>query len=292
MIKSMTGFGRGIAKSEDYSVTVEMKAVNHRFLEISVRQPKAFSAFEDGLKKQIQAAVNRGKIDVYVTLDYLTAKKTTVKVDKELAIAYHKAMLELAEACQLPADLQLQNIASFSGVLTVETLEDDEAVLSALLTEAMSLALSGFCAMRQTEGASLQADLASHLDMVEQSRGRIAELAPLVVAEQHEKLTQRLNDLLNGIEIDQARLANELAFFADKVDISEELARLNSHIAQFRTGLAADEPMGRQLEFILQEMLREINTIGSKSNALEINKLVIAVKSELEKIREQIQNVE
>lgn len=292
MIKSMTGFGRGIAQSEEYGVTVEMKAVNHRFLEIAVRQPKSFNMFEDGLKKQIQASVNRGKIDVYVTLDHLSAKKTTVTVDKELAIAYYNAMLELAEACQLPADLRLQNVASFNGVLSVETVEDDQEALAALLREAVAAALSGFCGMRQTEGAALYADLSAHLDMIEQSREKIVGFAPLVVAEQHEKLSQRLEDLLKGVEIDQARLANELAFFADKVDISEELARLGSHISQFRSGLESEEPVGRQLEFILQEMLREINTIGSKSNALEINKLVIAVKSELEKIREQIQNVE
>jgi len=288
----MTGFGRGTAQSEDYNVTVEMKAVNHRFLEISIRQPKAFNAFEDGLKKQIQALVHRGKVDVYVSLDYLTAKKTTVKVDKELAIAYYNAMLGLAEVCALPPDLRLQNIASFNGVLNVETMEDDAEVLSSLLTQAMAAALSGFCSMRQAEGAALLTDLSAHLDAVEQARENIALFAPQVVAEQHEKLQQRISDLLQGIEIDQVRLANELAFFADKVDISEELARLGSHISQFRSGLESSEPIGRQLEFILQEMLREINTIGSKSNALDINKLVIAVKSELEKIREQIQNVE
>ncbi|MDO4733187.1 MAG: YicC/YloC family endoribonuclease [Bacillota bacterium] len=292
MIKSMTGFGRGIAQNEEYRVSVEMKAVNHRFLEISVRQPKVFSAFEDRLKKQIQALVHRGKVDVYVGLDYITAKKTTVKVDKELAIAYYNAMLGLAEACSLPPDVRLQSIAGFNGVMNVETVEDDEELLSALLHQAAESALSGFCAMRQTEGEALLVDLCSHLDAVEAAREQIAGFAARVVADQHEKLHQRLSDILQSVEIDQGRLANELAFFADKVDISEELSRLASHISQFRNGLDSTEAVGRQLEFILQEMLREINTIGSKSNALDINKLVIAVKSELEKIREQIQNVE
>lgn len=292
MIKSMTGFGRGTAQDEGYYITVEMKSVNHRFLDISVRQPKSFNMMEDGLKKQIQSAVNRGKIDVFITLDDLAAKKTIVKVDKELAIAYYNAMLELAEACQLPVDIRLQNVAACSGVLTIESSEDDRETLSRLLTQATAEALSGFCEMRRVEGAVLYSDLVGHLEQIVEAVKKIAAYAPQVVAEQHLKLQQRVGELLQGIEIDQGRLANELAFFADRVDISEELARLDSHITQFRTALGSEEPVGRQLEFILQELLREINTIGSKSNALEINKLVIAVKSELEKIREQIQNVE
>ena len=292
MIKSMTGFGRGLAQEDGYCITVEMKSVNHRFLDIAVRQPKSFSMLEDGLKKQIQSAVSRGKIDVFITLDDLAAKKTVVKVDKELAIAYYNAMLELAETCQLPSDVRLQNVAACNGVLTVESLDDDRETLARLLTQATAEALFGFCDMRRVEGAALYSDLVAHLEQIAQAVEKIASYAPQIVEEQYARLQQRIGELLRGIEIDPGRLANEVAFFADKVDISEELARLNSHMSQFRLALESEEPVGRQLEFILQEMLRETNTIGSKSNALEINKLVIAVKCELEKIREQIQNVE
>lgn len=292
MVYSMTGFGRGVAQSADYSITVEMKAVNHRFLEVNARVPRQLSALEDGLKKAVQARLNRGKVDIYVMFEQLSAKKTSIKVDKDLAIAYHKSLVELADTCQLEADVRLHNIASFSGVITLETTEDDEEAIAALLEAALQEAVQAMLVMRAKEGDSLRRDLLAHVDTIEALAQQIAVFAPQVVQDQKQRLEQRISELLGMVEVDQNRLANEIAFFADKVDISEELTRLASHIGQFRMTMELDEAIGRKLEFILQEMLREINTIGSKSNALDINKIVIEVKSELEKIREQIQNVE
>lgn len=292
LVQSMTGFGRGIAQTEAYGITVEMKAVNHRFLEINARLPKQLSSKEDALKKKVQARLNRGKIDIYITLEHISAKKIAVKVDKELAIAYYKSLIELAADCHLEGAVSLQQIASLSGVLSLEATADDEEMLAALLFSALDQALDAFCEMRNQEGQALQEDLLSRLSFIEEAVKQIAAQAPTVVKEQKQRLEQRIADLLGAVELDEAKLANEIAFFADKVDVSEELTRLSSHLAQFRETLNSAEAIGRKLEFILQEMLREINTIGSKSNALDINKLVIEVKSELEKIREQIQNVE
>lgn len=291
-MKSMTGFGRGLAKSDNYSVTAEMKAVNHRFLEISVRLPAQLYPLEAQVKKLVQSRLSRGKTDIFISFEQIAAKKSLVKVDKELAIAYHIALSELAEACSLPPEIKLSNVAALPGVLTLKNAEDDVEEIGGLLNQAVDEALTQLVLMREREGAALAADLANHIAVIEQKTAEIAALSPLVVAEQRQRLTERLTELLGAVEVDQARLANELAFFADKVDISEELTRLNSHTAQFRHSLASQESIGRKLEFILQEMLREINTIGSKSNALAINQAVIEVKSGLEKIREQIQNIE
>ena len=292
MVKSMTGFGRGAAQSDNFSIVVEMKAVNHRFLEIACRLPKQLLSREDALKKQLQQSISRGKLDVFVTLERTGTKKAVVKVDKDLAMAYHNSLIELAAACGLPQQVQLREVASFPGVVTVETAEDDEEEIASLLTAATDEAVAHMLTMQEQEGAALAADLSARLDLIEQQLQLVREAAPQVVADQKTRLEQRLSELLGAVPIDEARLANELAVFADRVDITEELTRLASHIQQFRQALAADEPVGRKLNFIQQEMLREANTIGSKASALSINRTVIEVKSELEKIREQIQNIE
>lgn len=292
MIKSMTGFGRGKAESENYRLSVEIKSVNHRFLELSLRLPKTLSSQEDALKKQLQSVLNRGKVDVFVTLEAIGVKKTSVTVDKELAIAYYNALSELAATLEVECLTDLQQLAAFNGVLRVEAVADDEEEIAALLLQAATQAGADLLRMRELEGTALAADLLSHLSRVDELAAEIGAQAPLVVIAQRQRLEQRLGELLGSVEIDQSKLANEVAFFADKADISEELTRLASHSDQFRQSLRSEDAIGRKLEFILQEMLREINTIGSKSNALDINRIVIEVKSELEKIREQIQNVE
>ena len=292
MVRSMTGFGRGAAQSDNYAIVIEMKAVNHRFLEISCRLPKQLLSLEDSLKKQLQQGISRGKLDVFVTLERGGIKNAAVKVDKELALAYYNALVEVASTCGLPQQIQLRDIASFNGVVALETAEDDEEEIAALLSAAAEEAVAQMLAMQEREGAALKEDLSSRLDLIEQRLQVIREAAPQVVAEQKARLEQRLAELLGAVPVDEARLANELAVFADRVDITEELTRLSSHIDQFRLTLAGSEPAGRKLNFIQQEMLRETNTIGSKSSALSINSIVIEVKSELEKIREQIQNIE
>ena len=292
MVKSMTGFGRGAAQSDDYSIVLEMKSVNHRFLEISCRLPKQLLSMEDALKKQLQQSISRGKIDVFVTFEHLSSKNAVLKVDKELAMAYYNALVEVASACGLNQQISLRDVTSCSGVITLDTPEDDEEQIAALLAAAADEAVAHMLAMQEREGASLAEDLSSRLDLIEQRLQVIRSAAPQVVADQKTRLEQRVADLLGEVPLNEDRLANEIAVFADRVDITEELTRLASHIDQFRQSLAGSEPAGRKLNFIQQEMLRETNTIGSKSSSLSINSIVIEVKSELEKIREQIQNIE
>ncbi len=292
MTNSMTGYGCGTAGNEDWSVTVEIKAVNHRFLEIYCRLPKTLAAFEEDLKKIIQTGVSRGKLDVFFTLERLGAKKITVVIDNDLAMAYHKSLIELASMCQIQERISLSQIASFPGVLTAQTEEEDVDELFALAAAATRQAVAALCVMRRREGEALQADLQARLALLEGIVADISACSATVVAEQKNRLENRLADILNNIEIDENRLANELAFFADKSDITEELTRLSSHIRQFDQCLHVTECVGRKLDFILQEMLREFNTIGSKSGSLSISNSVIGAKSELEKIREQIQNIE
>ena len=292
MANSMTGYGCGTASNADWSVTVEMKAVNHRFLEIYCRLPKALTSVEDDLKKIIQTGVSRGKLDVFVTLERLGAKKIAVIIDNDLAMAYHKSLIELASICHVQERISLMQIASFPGVLTTQTEEEDVNQLFVLAADATRQAVEALCVMRHREGEVLRADLQARLVLIDNIVANIGSFSATVVTEQKKRLENRLNDILNNIEIDENRLANELAFFADKSDITEELTRLTSHIRQFDQCLKATECVGRKLDFILQEMLREINTIGSKSGSLSISNLVIEAKSELEKIREQIQNIE
>ena len=292
MANSMTGYGCGTASNADWSVTVEMKAVNHRFLEIYCRLPKTLTSVEDDLKKIIQTGVSRGKLDVFVTLERLGAKKIAVIIDNDLAMAYHKSLIELASICHVQERISLMQIASFPGVLTTQTEEEDVNQLFALAADATRQAVEALCVMRHREGEVLRADLQARLVLIDNIVANIGSFSATVVSEQKKRLENRLNDILNNIEIDENRLANELAFFADKSDITEELTRLTSHIGQFDQCLKATECVGRKLDFILQEMLREINTIGSKSGSLSISNLVIEAKSELEKIREQIQNIE
>lgn len=292
MIKSMTGFGRGLAQNDNYSLNVEIKAVNHRFCEIYVRMPKQLNCFEDILKKWVSNRVKRGKIDIFIGLEQVGAKNPILKVDKELAIAYYKAILDLTNTCNISSEVNVSNLISLPGIFTLESAEDDQTQIGELLKDATEAAVNELVSMRVTEGEALYIDLSTHLQIVTNAVEEIRSLSSLVVLEQKQKLEQRLSLILGDTEVDQNRLANELAYFADKVDINEELTRLGSHIEQFNKSLLCTTSVGRKLDFILQEMLREINTIGSKSNNLSINNLVIDGKNELEKIKEQIQNVE
>jgi len=292
LVKSMTGFGRGLAENEDYSITVEAKSVNHRFCELYVRLPKPLNCFDDMVKKIFSSRVDRGKFDIFIDFERRGAKNPQLNVDKELAIAYYKAMLEIAEACDLPLEVKVNNLTSLPGVFSLETPEEDRESIGELLPLAVNSALDALLEMRSVEGKALTEDLLAHLALVNGALEQIKTQSETVVAEQKQRLEQRLTLLLGEIEVDQYKLANELAFFADKVDINEEVTRLKSHIEQFKQTLQTAVPIGRKLDFILQEMMREINTIGSKSNNLFINKLVIDSKNEMERIKEQIQNIE
>ena len=292
MVRSMTGYGRETAESVQWKVTVEMKSVNNRFLDITVKMPKQYNPLEDLIKKEISAVLNRGHVDAYITVEEVGERKQSIAVDMDLALDYCRAMKEIAEATGLPYQIDITDVASYYGVLTAQKEESDLDELWETMRVAVKGSLMQLFDMRVTEGSKLAVDIESRLDILAGIREKILVRSPLVVADYREKLSQRIQDVLGDIEIDQDKLLNEVAFFADKADIAEELTRLQSHFEQFRDNLVKDEPVGRKLDFILQEINREINTIGSKANDTEISHLVIEAKGELEKIREQVQNFE
>lgn len=292
MVRSMTGYGRETSESVQWKVTVEMKSVNNRFLDITVKMPKQYNPLEDSIKKEISAVLNRGHVDAYITVEEVGERKQSIAVDMDLALDYCRAMKEIAVATNLPYQINLTDVASYYGVMTAQKEESDLDELWETMRVAVKGSLKQLFDMRVTEGSKLAVDIESRLDILAGIREKILVRSPLVVADYREKLTQRIQDVLGEVEIDQDKLLNEVAFFADKADIAEELTRLKSHFEQFRDNLVKDEPVGRKLDFILQEINREINTIGSKANDTEISHLVIEAKGELEKIREQVQNFE
>ncbi len=292
MVKSMTGYGRGEAQTNRYSLLIEVKAVNHRFLEVVIRSPRQLNPLDDMIRKTVQNSLGRGRIDIFITLEESSEKKSQLKVDKELALAYYNSLLAVGQACNLAVEPELKLIATFPNVISTEQEEDDLAELSSAVQTALTKAVDALIAMRITEGQGLAEDIIAHNNEIAHIVDQISQYSQTVVDEYKSKLQARISDMLDNVEIDENRLASEVAFFADKSDISEELARLQSHQKQLAATLQEQEPSGRKLEFILQEMNREINTIGSKSANINISKLVIDAKSGLEKIREQIQNVE
>ena len=292
MVRSMTGYGRETAESANWKVTVEMKSVNNRFLDVTVKMPKQYNPLEDLIKKEISAVLSRGHVDAYITVEEVGERKQSIAVDTDLALDYCRAMQEIADKTGLPYQINLTDVASYYGVLTAQKEESDLDELWLTMGEAVKGSLKQLFDMRVTEGAKLAVDIQSRLNILAEIREKIMVRSPLVVSDYREKLSQRIQDVLGEVEIDHDKLLNEVAFFADKADIAEEITRLGSHFEQFLDNFAKDEPVGRKLDFILQEINREVNTIGSKANDTEISHLVIEAKGELEKIREQVQNFE
>ncbi len=300
LLKSMTSFGRGVAAGANFKLTVELKSVNNRYLEVVVHSPRLLLFLEQAMKSQVAQFATRGKVDVFVQLESLGERTPRLKTDKALAAAYLEAAQELANALKQPlvVKLTLENLLTLPGLLTMEQANEveeaeNQAELTQVLNQALSEALQAFAAMRAQEGERLQTDLLRRAEVVTDLVHQIDGFAEQVVAEYQTKLLARIGELLpENVPLDETRLANEVAYFADRACINEELVRLESHLVQLRQLLQAEEPVGRKLDFLLQELNREINTIGSKANSLPINQLVIEAKSELEKIREQIQNIE
>lgn len=292
MVRSMTGYGRETAESESWKVTVEIKSVNNRFLDVSVKMPKQYNPLEELIKKEISAVLSRGHVDAYITVEEIGEAKQSIAVDKDLALDYCRAMQELSDITGIPYQMTLKDVASYYGVLTAQKEESDLDELWNTMSDAIKGALKQLFEMRVIEGEKLAADILARIDILAMIREKILVRSPLVLSDYREKLTRRIEEVLGEIEIDHDKILNEVAFFADKADIAEELTRLLSHFDQFKSNLAKDEPVGRKLDFILQEMNREVNTIGSKANDTEISHLVIEAKGELEKIREQVQNFE
>lgn len=293
MIKSMTGYGRGEYNNELYNFKVEIRSVNHRYNDIIVKMPRHIGYLEENIKKIIKEKITRGKVDVFINLDYINDSAMDIKVDIPLAKSYKEALKELCQELNLGEDIRLHNILGLSEIIKTERKELDEDSALSCLKQAIFISLDDIMNMRIAEGEELKKAMISNLEKIESILTNIEERSKLVVLEYRDKLKDRINALLeNNIEIDEDRINYEVVFFADKSDINEEIVRLKSHIKQFITILDEDTPVGRKLDFLIQEMNREINTIGSKVSDVLISQNVVEIKSELEKIREQVQNIE
>ncbi|MBQ6077984.1 MAG: YicC family protein [Clostridia bacterium] len=291
-MNSMTGYGKGTAARDGRELTVELKSVNHRFLDVSMRLPRILSCIEDPLRAAIAKRLARGHVDVFVNYRNTRSDAKTVRVDAVLLKAYVYAADEANETLHLPNDLTLSNVLRLPDVTEIVPADEDTDTLIALAKEATNQALDAMLVMRKAEGERLKAALASGVNQMDAYREQILSRAPFVAEDYRRKLNERIESVLSDAEIDRARLATEVALFADRCCIDEELVRLKSHITQFRAYLEASEPVGRNMDFIVQEMNRECNTIGSKANDAELTKAVLGCKAEIEKLREQIQNVE
>lgn len=291
-MKSMTGYGRGEHLNEQYKFTVEMKSVNHRFCEITVRMSRLYLMLEEKIKKLLQQNVARGKIEIFINIEATGQNQAAVSVDEGLAKAYYQSLLKLQNILALNDNITLNMIARFPNVVQVEEPENDLEAVWFGLKEALDRALAQFICSRTQEGNRLKQDIAGKLELLQQILSNIISRAPLVEKNYRERLENRLAAVLPNGEFDEARVLQEVAILADKCNIDEEIVRLKSHLEQADVFLASEEPIGRQFDFLIQEMNREMNTIGSKANDSLIAQQVIQGKSEIEKIREQIQNIE
>ena len=291
-MNSMTGYGKGTAARDGRELTVELKSVNHRFLDVSMRLPRILSCIEDPLRAAIGRRLSRGHIDVFVNYRNMRSDAKTVRVDAALLSAYVRAAKEANTALALTDDLTLSNVLRLPDVTEIVPADEDTDALVSLAVEAADTAIDAMLVMRKAEGERLKTALSIGVDHMDAFREQILARAPFVAEDYRRKLNERIEAVLNDTEIDRARLATEVALSADRCCIDEELVRLKSHIAQFRTYLESTEPVGRNMDFIVQEMNRECNTIGSKANDAELTNAVLGCKAEIEKLREQIQNVE
>lgn len=292
MAKSMTGYGRGDCESNGRQFTVEIKSVNHRFLEVNVRIPRAYIALEEKIRRTVSEYLSRGKVDIFVQSKVYGEKKHQLNVDKDLAIVYYNSVKELDALLGISSSVDSFRLLNLPGVLeTEEPVEEMEEVWETL-SQGVKTALSGLTLMRVNEGAKLKTDVISRLSEIKNIVERILERAPLVADNYRNRLNERLAESLGDISVDEARLIQEVAFFADRANVDEELVRLNSHISQLSQLIAEEVPVGRKIDFLIQEMNREANTIGSKANDLDVSRLVVELKAEIEKIREQVQNLE
>ena len=297
MIRSMTGFGRGEYSDEISKVTVEIRSVNHRYLDIYVKMPRRYSFAEETIKSAIKERLHRGKVEVSVSVDNIGKSDSDVRLDKELAARYYNVLSELKDSFDFGEDsrVSLSLLSKMPDVIvTTPAAEDEEAMVKRLLG-ATSRALDDFCSMREAEGEKLAADLSARADTIQEIRDRIEKRAPEIEKEYAAKFKARVEEILGGVyEVPAERIALEAAIFADKANITEELVRLGSHISQLRKFLQSDgrEAIGKKIDFLIQEMNREANTIGSKSNDGEITSSMLELKAEIEKVREQVQNIE
>lgn len=293
MIKSMTGYGRAREVRNKRDITVEVRSVNNRYLDCTVKMPRIYTFAEDAVKSCVQKAVSRGKVDVFITVDASAADVAKVTVNRELAAGYQKALTELAELCgPMAYKITPEVLARFPDVLTVTKADEDLDVVCEDICAVLEEALHAYNEMRAVEGEKLAEDIGNRLSYIENYTSQVEQRSPETVAEYRAKLTARMQEVLQNTAIDEQRILTEAAIYADKVAVDEETVRLRSHVAQLRDMLTSNEPMGRKMDFLIQEVNRESNTIGSKCNDVAIAQVVVGLKAEVEKMREQVQNVE
>lgn len=292
-MNSMTGYGQGKAEENDKSFTVEIKTINHRFNDITVKMPKHISHFEDMIKRKIKESVRRGRVEAYITTEFMENDNVEISVNVNLAKSYKEASEKIAAELFLDDKLSLESIMKMPEVMKSTKRQEDDEELRGIIETALEKAISNLVEMRKAEGEKLLSDILEKLERLESIVSEIEQRAPEIILEYKEKLSIRITELLeNQYELDQSKLANEVAYFADKSGIDEEIVRMKSHISQARNTATSEETVGKKLDFIVQEMNRETNTIGSKVGDIEITNKVVEMKTEIEKIREQIQNIE
>jgi len=292
MIKSMTGYGRNELQENNKDLVAEIKSVNHRYVDFSIKVPRYYGFLEDKIREYLQNYISRGKVDVYISIDSYGEEDKLVYLDEGLASSYIKALYQLRDRFGITDDISVSSVARYTDIFKIERKEEDHEELWKTVQKVLDGAVQDFMASRIREGMRLRDDLLERgkyiLSVVEEIEIR----SPQVVKEYREKIESRIKELLGEIPVDESRILTEVAIYADKISITEELVRLKSHLSELNTILDSDQPVGRKLDFLLQEMNREINTIGSKANDLEISKKVVEIKAELEKLREQVQNIE
>ncbi len=289
---SMTGYGKGVSKRDGKTITIEIKTVNHRFLDCNIKLPRNFLFVEDRVKKAVSSAISRGHVDLYLTYEQSSTDEGAYTVDLELANNYLTAVRQLENGTGLANDVTLSTLLRVGDIVTRQQPVEDENLLAEMTLEAASEALVNLKVMREKEGQSQKADIASKLDTIEACLDRIKEFAPKVVEDYRELLNARIAEVVEPSLVDKQRLATEVALYADHCAIDEEITRLSTHISNMRSLLEATEPVGRKMDFLVQEFNRETNTIGSKANDMRITKEVLAIKNEIEKMREQAANIE
>jgi uncharacterized protein (TIGR00255 family) len=288
----MTGFGAAVAETEAYKVSVELKAVNQRFLELNFHMGRQLNPWEDALRKTIKAVAARGKMDIYINFTDKRESQASIRVNKGLVQAYHQALNDMSDMLHVARPDDVATFAGFPDILQVES-DTDISPMEPVLLQAMEDALAQFDAMRQTEGENIRQDFLHRIDRLEQMKDQVHALAPAIVQGYRDHLQKVVSEALSEADIDETRIIQETALYADKVNYTEEVVRLGSHFQQFRQIIeAAEEPVGRKLDFLIQELNRETNTIGSKANSTEAAQIVVDMKSEVEKLREQVQNIE
>lgn len=293
MAKSMTGFGMGEYKDDKYNISVECKTINHKYLDVNPRLPRKVSFLEDRLRQLVKDYISRGRVDMFIKFDTVSSSGAKLVYDEDLAKQYFEILKRIKDGFDLKQEINPVEISKFPEVVSVTEAEDDEEILWNALREASEKALMSLSNMRKEEGTKLEKDIIERSNLLEKYIDDVERFSDTVVEDYRSRLNQRIGEILeNPALVDEARLAQEVAIYADKSNITEEIVRFRSHINQLRNTIVNDDSIGRKLDFLIQEMNREVNTIGSKSSAIDITNLVIQIKAELEKIREQVQNIE